>query len=324
MLLDGWRQAYARFQPVVTRLSAAAPVAIMDVLLVAIGAGVIWMLWARRAHLRFAPLVLAVVLIVGASWLLFLMLWGWHYQTPTIEARLALAPADVSRDRGEAFARTAVAQLNALHEAAHATPWPRRAELPGVLAPRLAAVLPRLGTTWMPRLPTPRATVLDAYFRAGGIDGMTNPFGLEILLNTRVLPIELPALVAHEYAHLAGFADEADASVVAWLACQGGTPNLRYSSTLAVLPHLLAGLPREMQQAIAKDLGPGPRDDLRAIATRLSEQRPWVQAFAWRTYDRFLRANRVAEGVARYDAVARVLIGAADPVSGTLHRWPAR
>ena len=64
--------------------------------------------------------------------------------------------------------------------------------------------------------------MLDWYFRTGGIDGMTNPFGLEVLLNSRVLPVELPALVAHEYAHLAGFADEADASVVAWLACQGG------------------------------------------------------------------------------------------------------
>jgi hypothetical protein len=31
----------------------------------------------------------------------------------------------------------------------------------------------------------------------------------------------------------------------------------------------------------------------------------------------------VSEGVARYDAVARVLIGAADPATGTLRRLPS-
>ena len=95
---------------------------------------------------------------------------------------------------------------------------------------------------------------------------MTNPFGLEVLLNSRVLPVELPALAAHEYAHLAGFADEADASVVAWLACQGGTPALRYSGALAVLPHLLTGLPRETQRSVIEGPGGGTARGSAAIA----------------------------------------------------------
>ena len=103
---------------------------------------------------------------------------------------------------------------------------------------------------------------------------------------------------------------------------------MRYSSALAVLPHLMSGLPTEARRDILGALGPGPRRDLEAIRNRLSEQRQWVHALAWQSYDRFLRANRVSEGVARYDAVARVLIAAADPVSGTLTRspnpWPPR
>jgi len=186
----------------------------------------------------------------------------------------------------------------------------------------LGWVLPTVGVAWTPRVPPPRRTMLDGYFRAGGIDRMTNPFGLEVLLNSRVLPVELPALAAHEYAHLAGFADEADASVVAWLACESGSVALRYSGALAVLPHLLTGLPRATQRMVIDGLDEGPRTDLRAIAARLADQRPWVHAFAWQTYDRFLRANRVAEGVARYDAVARVLIAVGDPATGTLRRSP--
>ncbi len=321
-LLVNWRHAYAWFQPAVTRASSRVPVAVLDLLLLGLGAGLAWLLWARRGSLRFAPAVLTCAALAALCWVLFLVLWGWHYQVPTIEARLALTNDDVSRERGEALARATVAQLNALHDVAHASPWPRRADLPAVLGPRLALVLPPLGVASTPWLPVPRRTVLDWYFRAGGIDGMTNPFGLEILLNSRVLPVELPALVAHEYAHLAGFADEADASVVAWLACQGGAPALRYSSALAVLPHLLTGLPRETHRAIVDLLKEGPRKDLRAIAARLADQRPWLHAFAWQTYDRFLKANRVGEGIARYDAVARVLIGAADPSTGSLRLVP--
>jgi hypothetical protein len=321
-VLVRWRQAYARFQPVVTGASSQAPVAVLDVLLVGLCLWALWWLWARRGRLRPATVARVAAVAAALGWVLFLLLWGWHYQVPTLDARLAPGSADVSRERGAAFAHVTVAQLNALHVAAHGSPWPTRADLPAVLGPLLAEVLPPLGVTRRPRLPVPRGTLLDWYFRAGGIDGLTNPFGLEIVLNSRVLPVELPALVAHEYAHLAGFADEADASVVAWLACQGGSPALRYSSALAVLPHLLTGLPRATQGEVVDRLGEGPRDDLRAIAARLETQWPWVRAMAWHAYDRFLKANRVGEGVARYDAVARVLIGAADPTTGSLRRVP--
>lgn len=321
-LLGGWRQLYASGQPLVTRVSARLPVAALDALLVGVVGVAVWRLWTRRAHLRLVHTTVRLLVVLAGGWLLFLVLWGWHYQVPTLEARLGLTPAEVTAARGEAFARATVAQLNAGHAAAHAAAWPGRAEMPTILGPRLAEVLPSVGVVRTPHLSVPRRTLLDGYFRAGGIDGMTNPFGLEILVNSRVLPVELPALVAHEYAHLAGFADEADASVVAWLACQSGGPALRYSGALAVLPHLAAGLPRPVQRAVLADLGPGPRADLQAIAARLADQRPWVHAVAWQTYDRFLRANRVREGVARYDAVARVLIATADPATGRLRRQP--
>jgi hypothetical protein len=321
-VLTRWRAGYASLQPLLTGASALLPVAVLDLLIVGVGGAVLWLLWRRRRSVRVLSLAMSALVLLGLAWLSFLALWGWHYQVPTLESRLGLQASDVAGERGEAFAHATVRQLNGLHAAAHAAAWPAAADMPRVLAPLLARVLPRLEVAWTPAWPRPRRTLLDWYFRAAGIDGMTNPFGLEILLNSRVLPIELPALAAHEYAHLAGFADEADASVVAWLACQGGGPALRYSSALAMLPHLLTGLPRETQRAVIGEVGKGPRADLRAIAARLAEQRPWVHAVAWQSYDRFLRANHVADGIARYDAVARVLIGGADPTTGSLRRWP--
>jgi hypothetical protein len=317
------------FQPVVTSISGLLPIAALDVALIA---ALVWIIvvirgWRRATTAtggrRAGELALRGVTVVAAGWLAFLGLWGWHYQVPTLETRLAVQPAELTPDRGEAFARSVVEALNARHAEAHANGWPDRQQVTRVVGPHVAQVLPTLGATWTPAWPRPRQTMLDGYFRAAGVDGMTNPFGLEVLLNTRVLPMELPALAAHEFAHLAGFADESDASVVAWLACQTGGPGLRYSAALAVLPHVLTGLARPTRQALLQTLEDGPRRDLQAISARLAEQRPWVHAFAWQTYDRFLKANRVGEGVARYDAVARVLVGVADPVTGRLRRSPS-
>ena len=327
--LAAWRGAYAVCQPWVTAISGALPIAALDVVLLAAVAWTVVTVWRwrlRRSTPRrrsAAGLALRIVTVLAAGWLAFLGFWGWHYQVPTLEARLAVQPGELTAARGEAIARTLVAALNTHHAAAHAGGWPDRRHVSVLVGPHVARVLPALGTAWTPAWPTPRQTMLDVYFRAAGVDGMTNPFGLEVLLNTRVLPMELPALAGHEFAHLAGFADESDASVVAWLACQTGGAGLRYSAALAVLPDVLTGVARPARQTLLRTLAAGPRRDLEAISARLAEQRPWVHAFAWLTYDRFLKANRVEEGVARYDAVARVLVAVADPVTGRLRRSPS-
>lgn len=284
-------------------------------------------LWrARGARLRAG--VWWGLTVAAVAWLTFLGAWGWHYQVPTLEARLQVRPAELTPERGAAVIEATVAQLNALHADAHAAGWTDRRDLPGLIGRAMAPALRDVGVSWQPGWPSPKRSALDWYFRAAGIDGMTNPYGLDVILNSRVLPFERPALLAHEYAHLAGFADESDASVVAWLACQRGPAELRYSSALAVLPHLLTGVAAAERRRLLGPLSEGPRRDLRAIAARLDEQRPWVHALAWQTYDRFLKANRVGEGVARYDAVARVLVAVGDPATGRLRRdpqpWPPR
>lgn len=308
-------------QPRVSPVSGQLPVAALDVVIVLLATWLVVVLVHARGR-RVRRLAWATMLVAATAWILFLTLWGWHYQVPTLEARLAVTPAELTPERGVALVRATIAQLNADHASAHARAWPEAPALPAVVGPQVTRVLPDVGVGWAPAWPRPKHSMVDWYFRAAGIDGMTNPFGLDVILNSRVLPFERPALIAHEYAHLAGFADESDASVVAWLACQQGGAQLRYSAALAVLPHLLTGVPGPMRREVLQALGPGPRADLRAVAARLAEQRPWVHAFAWQTYDRFLKANRVGEGVARYDAVARVLVGVADVRAGRLGRAP--
>jgi hypothetical protein len=181
-------------------------------------------------------------------------------------------------------------------------------------------VLRDLQVAWQPVLPHPRHTLVDLYFRWVGIDGLTNPFGLEVVLNGHLLDVERPAVLAHEWAHVAGFADESDASFVGWMAgVRAGGP-LEYAAWLGVLPHLAGALAPDDRPLVLGGLAEGPVADLRAIAARGAERWPALQEVAWRAYDRFLKANRVSEGVARYDAVTRLLLTAADERTGLLRQ----
>ncbi len=97
---------------------------------------------------------------------------------------------------------------------------------------------------------------------------MTDPFFLETLIASDILPFERPHVVAHEWAHLAGLTDEGEANFVGWLTCVRGTPPHRYSGWLFLYGEVLAGLPRDRAQAASALLTAGPRADLQAMRDR--------------------------------------------------------
>jgi hypothetical protein len=137
---------------------------------------------------------------------------------------------------------------------------------------------------------------------------MTDPIFLEVILNPDVLQIERPFVLAHEWAHLAGYADESEANFVAWLTCIRGDPLAQYSGWVSTYGHAVGGVPREARRSL-QPLESGPRDDLRAISARYNRSSPRVRAAARDVYDGYLRANRVAEGIGSYDAVLRLMLG---------------
>jgi hypothetical protein len=162
----------------------------------------------------------------------------------------------------------------------------------------------------------PKRTLLQFFFRASGVDGMHAPFLLETLVNPYITPPERPAVLAHEWAHMAGYAPEADASFVGLLAAlRAGAPS-QYSAWLSLFDHAVAQLPRPEQRAFVDRLDPGPQADRRAIFARLAARVEVVAQASWQTYDQYLKAQGVDEGVESYSRVVQLLLA-----SGALD-WP--
>jgi hypothetical protein len=155
----------------------------------------------------------------------------------------------------------------------------------------------------------PKWSVLTYYFQRAGISGMTDPFFLEILVDRGLLPFERPFVAAHEWAHLAGYATEAEANFVGWLTCVNASVPAAYSGWLYLYLQILPSLPPADRAALARALHAGPRADLHAIAERERLVQPTLRSFSWRVYDRYLKANRVEQGVANYDRALLLVLG---------------
>jgi hypothetical protein len=156
----------------------------------------------------------------------------------------------------------------------------------------------------------PKHSLLDWYFRRAGVDGMTDPFFLETLVAGGVLPFERPFVLAHEWSHLAGIADEGEANFVGWLACVRGPVADQYSGWLFLYGEFAGAVNPGDRAALSARLGPGPRADLRAIRDRFARDvSPRVSTAGWRIYDSYLKANRVEVGVASYAEVVRLVLG---------------
>ena len=317
----GW---YPVLQPIVTSLSSLVPVALLDVWIVLALLASAWAGWrvvrapsGTRVHAIARALtrgaVAASVVYIG-----FLVCWGLNYRRPPITERLDFDRSRVTPAEVDAASRRAVAELNRLYQPAHADlqTTPTLAAMRVRLAPAFTLAQRALGQTRLATAGRPKISMLSPFFRWATVDGMVNPLGLEVIVNPEVLPVEQPFVIAHEWGHLAGWARESEASYVGWLTCRAGDHLARYSGWLSLYWHLRRELPRDGLRAVDALLEAGPRRDLAAIAARLRRGQPMVQRASWRTYDQFLKANRVDEGVRSYDEVVTLILGIAADADG--------
>ncbi len=310
------RSAYPIVRQLVTGLSSLTSVVLFDLLLIGVVVALLgwWTLRLIRAprggRLRALTLLAGqTVVFAAAFYLMFLGIWGLNYRRESLGAQLGYAESRVTGPVLETLTAAAIDNLNRLYDSTQGDSWPQLDELPARLGPAFERVQQWLGVSPVMSGLVPKRSLLTPYFRRAGIDGMVDPFFLQILVNETVLPFERPHVTAHEWAHVAGFAHEAEANFVAWLTCLEGDDAMRYSAWSFLVSRLLAALPEAPQQRLRAALGPGPRADFAAVRARLNHTIPLVRRTARRINDRYLKANRVASGVASYGEVLQLAVG---------------
>ena len=310
------RRLYLAAQNILTPLSGLATFAVFDVLLVGVPLALaVWWFKSIRGADRGARLRtvltagLHTVGLAAALYLVFLVVWGLNYRRQPLTAKIDYSQERVTAQALVELAMVTADRLNELHAPAHRVGWSSLKELPARLGGAFEDTQRQLGSRRAAVTGDPKTTLLTPYFRRAGIDGMISPFSLEILVNDSVLPFERPYVVAHEWAHLAGYADESEASFVGWLTCVAGDDSTRYSAWLSLAPRVMRHMGDDERRQFWGRLGEGPTNDLQAVAERLRDAVPIVQRSANRVYDQYLKANRVEAGIASYGAVVDLILG---------------
>ena len=307
---------YPHLQPLVTGASNAVPFAWLDVLVVLVPAAVLvaaahtWRRAPGRWWSRGAAAALVFAQAAAVLYVAFLVLWGLNYRRLPAADRLQVASERVTPARLARLGTLAVTRVNALHDPARKDAGLTGEPLIAAMHPAFARAEQMLGSGWHVTPGRPKVSLIGRTFPLSGVDGMINPFGLEVILNPEVLPFERPFVLAHEWAHLAGHAPESEASFVAFVACLQGTRDAQYSGWLDLFLHVMRNVPAETRRGLADSLAAGPRADLRAIDARLRRVAPALQHVSWSVYDQYLRANRVDTGIANYDEVVTLVLGA--------------
>ena len=307
---------YPMLQANVTSFSNRVGFALFDVAIVTMTGGVIalWFLTITRAKKKQrrravgrAAVRTATVLALVYLW--FVAAWGFNYGRPPLESRLPYDASRVSPQAVRALAERAVAEANRTHAAAHAAGFPSIYDMPRPLVTALQDVERELGRPRTTVVARPKWSILSPYFRAAGVSGMLGPFFLETIVNPDLTGPERPVLLAHEWAHLSGYAPESDASFVGVLASMRAGPAAEYSAWLELVSESVNQLQPVTQQIVLKDLGPGPRKDQAAIRERLKALIRPVERVAWSTYDQMLKSQGVEEGVQSYSRVVQLILG---------------
>lgn len=308
---------YPPLQRTLTAISNRAEVSLFDVLSVSLVVAWLGMLvrdmvaarrigWTRsmwRVSRR-------TILLAASVYLAFLLTWGFNYRRPSLGEHLGLDLSQATPEVAATFARTVVDRLNERHASAHAAPPLLADAVDPSLAAAFHAAHRLLGASDAARPARPKRSWLDLYFRAAGVDGFTAPFFAETLVPSDLLAVERPAILAHEWGHLAGYADEGEANFVGWLTCLQGDGMIQYSGWLSMYGEAVRVLSREEQDRAMTRLQPGPREDLRAVAARRRQNlNPTVARAGWHAYDQYLRANRVESGTASYGEVLQLVLG---------------
>jgi hypothetical protein len=328
---------YPEIQRLVTPVSNLIPFAVFDVLTVAavvlLFAAVAFAISRARAERRFRPigtLALSLLTIAALVYLAFLAVWGLNYRRIPMSERLVLASQAPTTEQVVKLGFEAIRRMNSLYEKAHAAGWEPDPRHDRTLVDAYAFVQAQLGGKASAVPGRLKSTIYGPYFRWTTVDGMVDPFALEALANPDLLPFERTFVAAHEWAHLAGFADESEANFVAWLTCvRAGVP-AQYSGWLSLYWQIGGEVDPENRQRLWDAVAEGPRRDVQAITDRLQRgQLPFLRNASWRIYDRYLRANRVEEGIRSYGQVINLVLRARFedgwvPVRRTSDPSPAR
>ncbi|MBD5654569.1 MAG: DUF3810 family protein [Candidatus Eremiobacteraeota bacterium] len=304
--------AYPAIDRAVRAFTGRLPFCLGDILLLI---AVAWLVRYAVVAIRRAPrglrlraagrAALRTVAVLCAIFVWFMISWAYNYERVPLADKIPVHNERTDESSVDAFADHATDRLTQLAGAAHRETLDDAA-LGRRLVPTFEATIVRLGDRDAFAPPRIKPTIFQTTMQLSATTGFTDPWTHEVNVDTSLFAFERPAVYAHEWAHVAGFADESEANFISAIACTTShDPLLEYSGWLMIWENL----PESVH--LTHRMGRIAYDDLTAIRARYRKNvNEHVERASRAAYDRYLKSNRVKAGYASYRLFIRWMTGA--------------
>ncbi len=300
---------YPDIDRAVRGVTGSVPFCLGDVLFFGLLAGLAVWAWRRRGAAGGWRAIVAIltrtvaVLCIVFVW--FVVSWGYNYSRVPLADKIPVHAERTTPAAVSAYANHVADELTRYAVLTHGERLSDAGMAARVL-PTFTPAIRRLGDVATFAPPRIKPTVFQPFMELSGTTGFTDPWTHEVNVDASALPFERPALYAHEWGHVAGFADESEANFISVVACTNASdPLVAYSGWLLIW----FNLPRDVH--VTHRLGRQASADVRAIVARFRRlMNPQIARTQALFYNQYLHANHVKAGSASYRLFVRWLTGA--------------
>lgn len=292
---------------ILTSITALFPFSISEAALYACLAVVFTLLFQMfRTRAWQIPLRrLAQLVALGVTW--FYVSWGLNYSRMPLAVQLDLPTVSSDSTALRANVLWSLQTTNALWRPLPV--WNMKA-LDAEIESCYRRAFEHLPLELMSGSRRPKFLLVPALFNYTQTSGMFGPFFHEVHLNSDLLPVELPFVLAHEKAHQMGFARESEANFLAALACFASRDSaINYSAHFALVGRFARlGAQFADGDSLLKSLRAEVKADFKAVRQRYQKYAGPISEISSATYDAYLKANQIKSGVANYGEVVELVM----------------
>lgn len=262
----------------------------------------------RQKRMQLGSLILNLLSISAVIYIWFYLFWGINYLRQPLKSKLDLENVQLEID---AFDSTFVEIIRQGNELNLKYSIQKIEHINRDIDSTYDEIFSQLGLRKIPRNQSTKKFVGNWLLNMTTTSGFFSPLFHEIHYNRDMLIFEMPFVLAHEKAHQMGYTSEAEANFLAHLVCTNARePLVRYSGYFSLLGYFFRSLKNDEPRAefFKSLIDEGVKLDIQAVRERWRSHEGLISKFSSKSYDLYLKANRVREGIQSYSRVVDLVI----------------
>ena len=312
-LAEGYaRTVYPSLSAALSAFSSLFPFPLMEVFVVGL---ILWLIcypiWKRRQRIRWRKILFREMEMLAWVYVWFYLGWGLNYYRYNIYTRLQTPPIAYEEQHFQDFLKEYTQCLNASYQPQTEVDADTLRHHIGSFYANLPEVY---GLTQPHPWQHPKKFIFTPLYSGVGVLGSMGPFFSEAQLNADLPEVQYPFTYAHEFSHLLGVSNEAEANYWGYRACtESALPALQYCGYFGLLPYVISNasylLSKEDFQAWIKTIRPEIIDQYNEKNTYWRERySPFIGNIQDFTYNLFLKGNKIPSGKKNYAEVISLLL----------------